>query len=104
VKTTGRVEVFAENGYKIEMLKEVPRVPSPDVTINGVKADLKRITSHNNVVREAKSAIRKQGAEAVLFEFKKETDEIHNELLQLKKYDIHGYYYFSNNHDKIYSF
>jgi hypothetical protein len=93
--------VFAQNGYRIEMLKETPRIPSPDVRINGVTGDLKRVSSHNNIVKDAKKAIRKQGAEIVLFEFEKETQEIYSELLQLKKDGIPVYYYFSNEKNKI---
>jgi hypothetical protein len=103
-KEYGMSMVFAQNGYKIEMLKEVPRVSSPDVTINGMKADLKSVLGYNNIEREAKSAVRKQGAEMVLFEFRKDMQEIHTKLLKLSKESIHGYYYFSDNRDKIYRF
>jgi hypothetical protein len=96
--------VFAQNGYKIEMLKEIPRVPSPDVTINGMKADLKRVSGHNNIVKEAKSAVRKQGAEVVLFEFEKETKEIYDKLEILKKKGYHAAYFFSKDKGKVYTF
>ncbi len=95
-------KVFAQNGYKIEMLTEVSHVSSQDVTINGMKADLKCVSSHNNILKHAKKAIRKQGAEIVLFEFEKETKEIHIELLKLKKEGISVYYYFSKAKGKIY--
>jgi hypothetical protein len=93
--------VFAQNGYRIEMLKEVPRVPSPDVTINGSKADLKHVSSHNNIVRHAKKAIQKQGAEIVLFEFENNTKKIQEELDKLKIDGIKVYYYFTGNKSKI---
>jgi hypothetical protein len=96
--------VFAKNGYKIEMLKKVPRVSSPDVTINGMKADLKCISGHNNIVRDAKKAVRKQGAEMALFEFEKETKEIYNEIEKLSGKGIHGRYYFTGKESKIYAF
>ncbi|MDR1169604.1 MAG: hypothetical protein LBK97_02065 [Prevotellaceae bacterium] len=93
--------VFAQNGYRIEMLKELPRIPSPDVTINGMKADLKHVSSHNNVVRHAKKAVRKQGAEIVLFEFENNTKKIQEELDKLKIDEIKVYYYFTGNESKI---
>ena len=31
--------VFVENGYQIELLEEIPRIPSPDARINGMLAD-----------------------------------------------------------------
>ena len=55
------------------------------------------LSSHNNIVKEAKEAIHKKGAEAVLFEFEHETKEVHLELLKLKKEGIQVYYYFSND-------
>jgi hypothetical protein len=94
--------VFARNGFRMELLEEIPRIPSPDVTINGLFADLKRVSSHNNIVKDVKKAVQKQGAEIVLFEFEKETKEIYIELLRLKKEEIPVYYYFSNNKNKIY--
>jgi hypothetical protein len=95
--------VFARNGYKIEMLREVPRVSSPDVTINGLKADLKRVSGHNNLIRHAKHATREQRADVVLFEFEKETEAIKAELIKLKREGISAYYYYSGDKNKIYS-
>jgi len=89
--------VFAKNGYKIELLEEIPRIPSPDARINGMLADLKRLSSHNNIVKEAKSAIYKQGAEIVLFEFKEMTPKIHEELSKLKKLGIEIKYFTSTS-------
>jgi hypothetical protein len=87
--------VFAQNGYRIEMLEEVPRIPSPDVRIDGMLGDLKRLHTHNNILREAKSAIRSQGAEVVLFSFAHETTDIHAELQKLyRRYNIHALYVF----------
>jgi hypothetical protein len=101
-KEYAMAKVFAENGYKIEMLKEVPGVSSPDVTINGVKAELKRVSSHNNIVKYAQKAVKKQGAEVVLFEFEKETEAIKTELIGLKREGISAYYYYSSNKGSIY--
>ncbi len=89
--------VFAKHGHQIELLEEVSRIPSPDVKINGIPADLKRVSSHRNIVREAKNALRKQGAEIVLFEFKTMTGKIHEELNKLKKKGIKVRYFITED-------
>ncbi|MDR1129458.1 MAG: hypothetical protein LBK96_00570 [Prevotellaceae bacterium] len=101
-KEYGMSMVLAQNGYRIEMLKERSGISSSDITINGINADLKCVSSHNNIVRDAKKAVRKQGAEIVVFEFEKETKEIYLELLKLKKEKISVYYYFSNDKTRVY--
>ena len=90
--------VFAKNGCKIELLEEIPRISSPDVRINGILADLKRVSSHNNIVKEAKKAVNNQGAKIVLFEFETENDKIHKEILKLQNVGIHGKYYFTKKY------
>src|SRR5690606_13433571 len=57
------VKNLANSGYRIEMLEEVPRISSPDMLFNGIKADLKSVSSHNNIIKYADDAINKQGAE-----------------------------------------
>jgi len=96
--------VFAKSGYKVELLEEIPRIPSSDARINGILADLKKVSSHNNIVNDAKKTIYKQGAKIVLFEFEEETEKIHKEIFQLQKIKIHGKYYFTKNHNKVYEF
>lgn len=86
-------KVFAQNGYKIEHLPETPGVSSPDVTINGIKADLKHAKSHNNILSYAKKAVHKQGAEMVLFEFEIMTDKIRVELAKMKRGGIRVKFY-----------
>jgi hypothetical protein len=85
--------VFAKNGYKIEMLKEIPGVSSPDVRFNGMLADLKSLAGHNNIVKRAKKAVKEQGAEVVLFEFGKMTHDIQSELIKLKNLGISTKYF-----------
>lgn len=87
-------ETFARNGYRIEMLEEKPGVPSPDVLINGIKGDFKSTGSPNNIVKHAKKAFKKQGAEVVLFELERNTKEMHAELMRLKKKGLKAFYYF----------
>ena len=97
--------VFSNNGYKIELLGENPRIPSPDITIDGVLSDLKKLSSHNNIVKEAKDAIVNKGAKIVVFEFSENNKEIQTQLIKLaNSYNIHGYFYFSSNKNKIYKF
>ena len=86
-------EVFARNGYRIEMLEEKDRDPGPDVLINGIKGDFKSVSSENNVVRYAKKAFKKQGAEVVLFEIDAMTREIYTELLKAKENGGRIFYY-----------
>jgi len=93
--------VFAQNGYKIEMLKERPGFSSSDITIDGVVAELKKTSSHNNIENYAKKAVDKQGAKIILFELEKETVYIKEKLKKLKIRGISIKYYFSNNPNKI---
>ena len=93
--------VFAQNGYKIEMLKERPGFSSSDITINGTMAELKQTSSHNNMLNYAKKAIDKQGAKIVIFEFKNDTKKIQEELDKMKRMNMKVYYYFTDYKDKI---
>lgn len=95
-------KVYAQAGYKIKLLKEVPGVSSPDSLIDDIFADLKKTASHNNIFKYAKKAISDQGAEMILFEFEKETKEIYKELEGLKSKKIKAMYFFSGKETKIY--
>jgi hypothetical protein len=92
---------FAKSGYRIEMLEEHPGVSSSDITINGVAAELKKTSSHNNIVSYAKKAVEKQGAEIVLFELDTITGKIHDELNRLKRMGIKVKYFLSGNKNAI---
>jgi hypothetical protein len=63
-----------------------------DIFLDGKKADLKQTNSHNNIVKYGKKAIRKQGADLVVFEFGEINAHILNELAALQRIGIHGYY------------
>lgn len=102
---------FADFGFKVEHLGEVPGVSSSDVMIkgygkhgtlvriNGDPADLKALSSANNIRRHAKHATESQGAVKVLFKFTSRKDEasIVHELDKLSQKGIHGYYYFAGD-------
>ena len=97
-------KVLVNNGYAVEHLDD-NHGASYDIHLNGIKADLKKTAGSGNIEKYAKKAIRKQGANLVVFEFEHNMKDIHTKLLKLRKnYDIHGYYYFSNNKIKIYGF
>ncbi|ATA76944.1 hypothetical protein CCAN12_800068 [Capnocytophaga canimorsus] len=91
--------VYAQNGYQMELWNEIPGISSPDGALNGIPIDLKSLSSHNNIVKEAKSAINKQGAKMVLFEFTKETNKIYWEILKLKEQNIKAMYYFKDKNE-----
>ena len=81
-KEYGMCSVLAKNGYKVEYLKMTEG--SFDIYLNGVSADLKKLSSHNNIARHAKHATRGQGAGVIVFEFEKMTGGIQNALNKLK--------------------
>ena len=103
-KEQGMCKVLARNGFTVEHLDD-KNGNSYDIHLNKIKADLKKTGSHNNIEIYAKDAIRKQGAEIVVFEFENNTKDIHAKILKLvKTYDIHGFFYFSHSKDKIFKF
>lgn len=64
-------KVLADNGHDVEYLKGVnrPAGQTYDIRFDKVKADLKCLTGGaGNIVKYAKKALTKQGAEAVVFE------------------------------------
>ena len=86
-------KIFAKNGHKIEMLEEIPRIPSPDVKINGLSADLKRVSGHNNIIKYATKAINIQGADLLLFQFDKLNELVLGAIEALRKMGIRGMYF-----------
>lgn len=94
-------EVLARGKYNVDYLESVEG--RYDILINGEPADLKKLSSENNIRRHASHAVKKQGAKIVVFEFTVETKEIHERLKFLKgKY--HCIYFFSRNTNVLYSF
>ena len=86
--------VFAHAGYRIDFTPK--GAGTHDVFINGVPADIKQLSSHNNIARHAKEAVRKQGAKVVLIELSKRTPEIQKEIEKLSRNGIHGKYFYSD--------
>ena len=93
---------LANNGHRIIMLKEDARISSPDILLDNKTTELKKLSSHNNIVKEAKDAIKKKGAQIIVFEFEHNTKEIHQQLLILYKSGIKCKYYFKDVPTKIY--
>lgn len=102
-KETEMCRVFAKNGYRVEHLAEVPGVSSPDVLIDGMPADLKRVSSHNNIVRHAIKAVRKQGAKEVLLQIDNMTDDVRKELSKLKGIGIRAKYFVTGEENVIHN-
>lgn len=95
-------KVLATNGRRVILLDEDVRVSSPDILLNGKTAELKKLSSHNNIVKEAKDAVRKKNAKVVVFEFKERTDAIWRELQKLRASNIRCIVYFADNTRKLY--
>ncbi|MEG1659559.1 MAG: hypothetical protein RR304_03170 [Bacteroides sp.] len=72
---------------------ETPGVSSPDVLINGISVDLKRMKGGDDIVKYAKKAVRQQGAERVLFQYDEMDESIYLELLKLKQQGIHAKFF-----------
>ena len=61
--------------------------------INGILADLKRVSGHNNIIKYANRAIYQQGADLILFQFDKMDDLVLDAINALKKRKISGMYF-----------
>lgn len=101
-KEVAMCKVLAKNGWQVEMLEEKSGVSSPDINMDGIAADLKRLSSANNIERHAKEAIEKQGASVIVFQFDKETEQIHLKLRKLKKKGYKVYYFFTGREDVVF--
>ena len=86
---------LAKSGNSIEFTSA--GASNYDVKCNGIPAELKKLKNHNNIAKEARSAIKHQGAKIILFNFPSPSAEIHKELNKLSKKGIHGKYYFGSS-------
>lgn len=71
---------------------------------NGIPADFKRTSSHNNIKKYASNAIKRQHARIIVFQLDKENPAIHKELLDLVNRAYSIIYFFSTHPDDLYSF
>ncbi|MCD8313418.1 MAG: hypothetical protein LUC24_04590 [Bacteroidales bacterium] len=92
-KESGMCKVFARNGYRMVMLEEKSGVSSPDVLINGIRADLKKTKNVNNIEKYAKKAVRDQGAKLVLIQFDEINDNVLGKIRKMSSEGIHGKYF-----------
>jgi len=85
---------LADNGHNVVHLDDRKLSDgSYDILLDGKKAELKSLSSYNNIVREGKSAIKKQGADLVVFRFDTLSAKAKSYLKDLAKAKIHGCYY-----------
>lgn len=76
-------KVIADNEHEVKYLPDAgrPQGETYDITIDGIKADLKCITGGaTNIGRYAKKALTKQGGEAVVFELPSKAPEYYKAL------------------------
>ncbi len=93
-------KVIADNEHEVKYLPDAgrPQGETYDITIDGIKADLKCITGGaSNIGRYAKKALTKQGGEAVVFELPSKAPEYYRAITRAKiKYGGTIYFYFSD--------
>ena len=90
-------QVAADNGHRVEFLRGSNRIPGQtyDINLDDVPTDLKSTGSIGNIVKYAKHAYQKQGAQAVLFEIHEQIEGLFDKFREIKrKYDIKVYFYF----------
>lgn len=94
VKEKRVCEALAKDGHTVVHLDDTKRTDgSYDILLDGVKGDIKCLSNSNNILREGKKAVRKQGAEIVVFEMERIDSNVHREINALIERGIHGYYF-----------
>ena len=96
-------DVLAAHGFRIHLVEEDTRLVSYDALINGIPADFKRTSSHNNIKKYAKRATQKQQAIIIVFQLDAETHLIHWELEKLSRKGFHLLYFFTKDPKQVYS-
>lgn len=93
-KEKAMCETLADNGHSVVHLDDQNiEGGSYDILLDGVKTDLKSLESSSNISKRASTAIKKQGAEMVVFQLKKIDATAHKEINKLIEKGIHGYYF-----------
>ena len=94
VKEKRVCETLARNGHTIVHLDDTKHTDGTyDILLDGVKGDIKCLSSSNNIMREGNKAVRKQGASIVVFEFERIDTKVHREINKLSDSGIHGFYF-----------
>lgn len=94
-------KVIADNGHDVEFLQgeNRPAGQTYDIRIDGIKADLKCITGGgSSIVKYAKTALTKQGGEAVIFELPSHNPSYYGALAEARR-KCYGqiFFYFSDD-------
>ena len=93
---------YANKGYNVTILDDTSLPDgSYDALINGLKAEFKSLSSHNNIHRHASEAIKKKKAQIIAFEFTNNTPEIRRALEELAQKGYKFIYYFTENPNNI---
>lgn len=96
-------KVLADNGHDVEYLQSAnrPKGQTYDITLDGVKADLKCVTGGaGNIQKYAKKALTKQGGEAVVFELPGKSPKYYEALAAARiRYKGRIFFYFAGEHD-----
>lgn len=79
---------LAQHGYRVDFTAK--GAGNHDIYLNGIPAELKKVNSYKQIVYHATKAVTRQGAQKVVFDFQKETREIHGELNKISTKGIHG--------------
>lgn len=94
-------KVLADNGHDVEYLQgeNRPAGQTYDIRIDGIKADLKCITGGgSSIVKYAKTALTKQGGEAVVFEFPSHNQVFYDAITEARrKYNGRIFFYFTDD-------
>ena len=97
-KESEMCKVLATNGHVVRHVNDAELSDgSYDAVVDGVKADLKRLSSANNIKREARRATKRQGAEMTIFQFDNDTPQIRNVLAELKRKGFKFMYFFTGS-------
>jgi SPP1 gp7 family putative phage head morphogenesis protein len=94
--------LLAKNGDRVRHINDSNG--GFDIYLNNTAAELKCLSSELNIENEALNATRKKKAKLVVFEFEKETRQIHTKIKKLIELKIHGKYWFKGVDVKIYDF
>ena len=85
---------YAKEGHHIKHLvdRKENGEGTYDTIFDNIKADLKRTRSTNNIIKYAHRAIKKQGAQIILFEFERWNNEFRDLVDELVRKGYHGRY------------
>ena len=97
--------VYAKNGHRIKHLpdRKDNGEGTYDAICDGVKADIKKTGSTNNIIKYASRAIKKQEAEMILFEFEKWDNDFRELVDELVRKGYPGMYFITGK-GKIHQF